>query len=95
MIERHITFNVLPGKGAEFEALFTAEYRPAMSKMPGFIKVELLRENEDPNKYQMTSRFDSLETAAVWRGSSAHEGLKPKIGALYDGSTVQVYTVLA
>jgi heme-degrading monooxygenase HmoA len=95
MIERHVTFNVRPDKGHEFEKLFVNEYRPAMASMPGFVKVELLREHEDPNKYQMVIRFESMETAAAWRNSDKHETLKPKIGALYEGSTVQVYDVLA
>ena len=95
MIERHVTFNVLPDKGRDFEKLFVEEYRPAMSRMPGFVKVELLRSQEDPTKHMMVIRFESLETAAAWRSSDAHQALKPKIGALYDGSTVQVFDVIA
>ena len=44
MIERHVTFNVLPGREQDFEELFTAEYRPAMTAMPGYVKLELLVE---------------------------------------------------
>ena len=36
MIERHVTFHVLPEKTAEFVRLFREEYRPAMATMPGF-----------------------------------------------------------
>ena len=64
MIERHVTFNVLSGKEQAFERLFVEEYKPAMSSMPGFVRVELLREQEDPTQYQMVIRFESLETAA-------------------------------
>ena len=95
MIERHVTFNVLPDKTREFEELFTSKYRPAMAAMPGFIKVELLREQEDPTQYQMVIRFVSMETAAGWRNSDAHLALKPKIKALYDGSKLIVYDVVA
>lgn len=95
MIERHVTFNVLPGKAQDFEKLFSVEYRPAMAAMPGFVKVELLREQEDPTKYKMVIRFESAEMAAAWRSSEAHQALKPKIGALYEGSTLQVYDVVA
>lgn len=95
MIERHVTFNVLPDRAQDFEELFTAEYRPAMAAMPGFVKVELLREQEDPTQYQMVIRFESMETAADWRNSDAHQALKPKIKALYDGSTLKVYDVIA
>jgi len=95
MIERHVTFDVQPGKAGEFERLFSDEYRPAMASMPGFIKVELLREQENPAKYQMVIRFTTLEEAAVWRNSSAHQSLSPKLKALYSASHLQVYEVLA
>jgi antibiotic biosynthesis monooxygenase (ABM) superfamily enzyme len=111
MIERHVTFDVLTGQDAAFEALSMSAYRPAMSKMPGFVNVELLRENtdcpaqvaglrattagDDTTKHQMTIRFESLEAVAAWRNSPDHLALKPEIGALYEGSTVQVYEVIA
>jgi len=95
MIERHVMFNVLPGREQDFEELFTAEYRPAMAGMPGYVKLELLVEQENPTQYQMVIRFESLETAAGWRNSDVHQALKPKIKALYDGSKLQVYDVIA
>lgn len=95
MIERHVTFNVLPGMTQDFVNLFREDYRPAMASMPGFVKVDLLCEQEDPTKYQMVIRFVSIETAAAWRSSEAHQALKPKIKALYQGSTVEVYDVIA
>ena len=95
MIERHVTFNVHPENTKDFEELFTAEYRPAMAAMPGFVKVELLREGENHTQYQMVIRFETMETAAAWRDSDAHLALKPKIKALYDGSKLKVYDVIA
>ena len=95
MIERHVTFNVLPGKEMDFRELFMREYRPAMARMPGYVLVELVRELEDPSKFLMRIRFESAETAAVWRTSAEHQALKPKIGALYDGSSLKVYDVVA
>ncbi len=95
MIERHVTFNVLSDKTQDFEKLFSEEYRPAMVSMPGFVKVELLCEQEDPTQYQMVIRFESTETAAGWRSSEAHQALKPKIKTLYRGSTLKVYDVVA
>jgi heme-degrading monooxygenase HmoA len=95
MIERHVTFNVLPDKTQDFEELFTAEYRPAMAAMPGYVKLELLREEENATQYQMVIRFESRETAAGWRNSEVHQALKPKIKALYDGSKLKVYDVIA
>ena len=82
-------------KTKEFELLFTNEYRTAMASMPGFVKVELLREQESPTQYQMVIRFESLETAAGWRNSDLHLALKPKIKALYAGSRLEVYEVIA
>lgn len=95
MIERHVTFKVLPGKEQVFERLFIEEYRSAMALMPGFISVSLLMEVENPQNYHMVIRFRSAEEAAAWRSSSAHQLLQPKIKALYQESQVQVYEVIA
>lgn len=95
MIERHVTFHVLPDKCLEFERFFSEEYRPAMSAMPGFVRVELLRQAEESAQYQMVIRFESAETAAGWRASAAHQSLGPRIKALYGDSQLQVYEVVA
>ena len=95
MIERHVTFDVIPGKEKEFETLFKEEYSTAMARQPGFISVTLLKENDKEAVYQMVIRFQSLETAAAWRDSEDHKALSPKIKALYKESTVQVYEVTA
>ncbi len=95
MIERHVTFKVIPGKEKDFETLFEEEYRIAMSKQPGFVSVALLKEHEKEAIYQMVIRFQSLETAAAWRDSTDHKALSPKIKALYSESNVQVYEVIA
>jgi heme-degrading monooxygenase HmoA len=95
MIERHVTFEVLPEHEIDFERLFVDEYRPAMSSMPGFEKVELLRDTEHPSQYQMVIRFDTPENAATWRASEAHKAIQPRIKALYSGSNLSVYDVVA
>ncbi len=95
MIERHVTFNVIPGKEKDFETLFKDSYSIAMSKQPGFVSVTLLKEHDQGAAYQMVIRFQSLETAAAWRDSADHKGLSPNIKALYKESTVQVYQVVA
>ena len=94
MIERHVTFDVLPDKTREFERLFSDEYRHAMARMPGFIRVELLSEQENPARYQMVIRFISPEQAAAWRSSNAHQALSPKLKALYSACQLQLYEVL-
>ncbi len=96
MIERHVTFEVIPGKESAFEDLFKTEYAKAMGRQPGFVSVGLLkaREGESP-RYQMLIRFASLETAAAWRDSADHKALQPRMKALYTGSSVEVYEVVA
>jgi heme-degrading monooxygenase HmoA len=94
-IERHVTFHVLPGREAEFEAFFQEQYRPAMAKTEGFIKAELLKDTENPSDLKMVLRFDSLESAADWRASDIHQALKPGLKSLYDGSELKVYQVSA
>lgn len=93
-IERHVTFHVLPEKIEEFERFFENEYRPAMANTEGFIKAELLKGMENPQDLKMVLRFESLESAAVWRASATHSALKPKLKSLYDGSELKVYEVI-
>jgi len=95
MIERHVTFNVIPGQQQDFENLFRQEYSPAMSRQPGFVSVALLKEQEKEAVYQLAIRFESLATAAAWRESADHKALAPKIKALYQDSSVAVYDVIA
>jgi heme-degrading monooxygenase HmoA len=95
MIQRHVTFDVLPEKAAEFEKLFVEEYRPAMSTKKGFCAVELLRRADEPLEYQMVITFESAESAAGWRNSPEHQQLKPRIKSLYSASTLQVFDVIA
>ena len=95
MIERHVTFNVIPGKEKDFETLFQGDYSGAMARQRGFVSVSLLKEYEKETIYQMVIRFQSLETAAAWRDSADHKALSPRIKTLYRESTVQVYEVIA
>jgi antibiotic biosynthesis monooxygenase (ABM) superfamily enzyme len=95
MIERHVTFNVIPEKEKDFETLFREAYGVAMSNHPGFVSVALLKEHEKEAVYQMVIRFQSFETAAAWRDSADHKALSPKIKTLYKESTVRVYEVIS
>ena len=95
MIERHVTFHVIPGKEGDFENLFKEGYRVAMSKQPGFVSVTLLKEHEKETVYQMVIRFQSLETAGAWRDSADHKALSPRLKTLYKESVVQIYEVIA
>jgi len=95
MIERHVTFEVIEDKTQDFENLFAQAYRPAMASMPGFIKVELLRQQDSSTTYQMVIRFETAEAASAWRLSPEHQGLSPRLKALYSTSQLQVYEVIA
>ncbi len=94
MIERHVTFHVIPGKEKDFETLFKEEYSVAMAKQPGFVLVSLLKRLEKEAVYQMVIRFQSLETATAWRDSAEHKTLSPKIKTLYTENSVQIYEVM-
>ena len=95
MIERHITFNVHPGRGADFERFFADRYRPAMAQSPGFVRVELLREAEDRSRYQMVLRWQDTEAATGWRVSPVHQALQPDLAALFSTNEIEVYDVVA
>ena len=95
MIERHVTFNVFPEKKEQFEKMFLEYYRPAMAVMPGFVKVDLLCQSDQKSQYQMVIRFESLEAAADWRNSEAHQSLQPELKTLYSDSKLEVYDLIA
>jgi antibiotic biosynthesis monooxygenase (ABM) superfamily enzyme len=95
MIERHVTFEVFLDKAAAFENFFVNDYRPAMSRMAGFVRADLLRESEAQQNYQMVIRFDSPESAAAWRASADHQALSPVLKAYYSSSHLLVYKVIA
>jgi antibiotic biosynthesis monooxygenase (ABM) superfamily enzyme len=95
MIERHVTFEVLPEKVEQFVAFFADHYRPAMMKSPGFLSVELIVEIDQPACYQMVIRFDSLEQSEAWRSSEAHKALSPILKTFYTSSAVLVYQFVA
>ncbi len=95
MIERHITFNVHPGRIEAFERFFGERYGPTMAKAPGFVRVELLREVDSATRYQMSFRFEDGESAAGWRTSEVHQALQPDLAALHGGTEIQGYEVVA
>ena len=70
-------------------------HQELMATMRGFLKVELLREAQQPSQYQMVIRFESAEASAEWRGSAIHQSLQPVLKSLYSESKLQVYDVVA
>ena len=65
MIERHITFDVHPDRTADFERFFAESYRPPVLEMPGLIECSLLREMEQPTRYQMIFRWEQYASSMV------------------------------
>jgi antibiotic biosynthesis monooxygenase (ABM) superfamily enzyme len=94
MIERHITFSVLPDRTSAFEHFVAGEYGKTMAKAPGFVKIELLREADSSTRYQMVFRFEDAESAASWRTSEAHQALQPALKALHTDMQIQGYEVI-
>lgn len=95
MIERHITFNVHPDRTVDFERFFSGTYRPAMSRARGFVRVELVRETEDPTRYQMMLRFEDAESSAAWRTCAEHQALQPELTSLFSTNEIVGYEVVA
>jgi heme-degrading monooxygenase HmoA len=95
MIERHITFNVLPDRTEAFERFFAERYRPPMVSFPGFVSASLLRAVEPTTTYVMVLRWADGESAAGWRTSPVHEALQPELVALHTGMTIQPFEVVA
>jgi heme-degrading monooxygenase HmoA len=95
MIERHVTFHLLPGGALAFEAFFGSEYRSALAATPGFAGAELLRPIEEDGSRVMVLRFSSAELALAWREGPRHKQLSPAFKSFYQSSDVRVYDVLA
>ena len=95
MIERHITFDVHADRTDAFEAFFSTAYAPTMTKAPGFVRVDLLREMDHPTRYQMVLRWHDVESATGWRTSEAHTALQPALNELFSGNEIQAYDVIA
>ena len=95
MIERHISFEVKPGKTAEFERFFTEDYRPPVLGFQGLIECSLLREADSATRYQMVFRWEHPDDAVAWRVSEVHQGLQPALAELHDGMVIVAYAKVA
>jgi heme-degrading monooxygenase HmoA len=91
MIERHISFAVLPERTAEFERFVAEQYRPPVLEMPGLLECSLLREAEHADRYQMVFRWATAEDAVAWRASEVHQALQPALNALHSGMEIVAY----
>jgi len=94
MIERQLTFHVLPEKETEFGIFSKEEYAPLMAKMEGFVSVNLLQDQEMSGDMNLVRRFESLESTAARCASQAHENHKPRRKSLYDESELTMYDLI-
>ncbi len=91
MIERHISFAVLPDKTADFERFIAEQYRPPVLEMPGLVECSLLRGAEHADRYQLVFRWETADNAVAWRVSEVHQGLQPALNALHAGMEIVAY----
>lgn len=84
MILEMAVLQVKPGKVAEFQDAFrTAE--PIISAAPGYIRHELLPCVEDPHRFLLLVRWQTLEDhTRGFRGSPGYERWKALLHHFYD-----------
>ena len=95
MIERHVSFSVLPGQDRRLRELLRRALPAAGLQMPGLIECILLRESDHADHYQMVFRWESADDAAAWRTSAVHQALQPDLAALHIGMEIVAYTQVA
>ena len=84
MILEIALLDVLPGKTEEFERAF-AEASAIISSMPGYLSHELQRCIEDPERYVLLVRWETLEDHTEgFRGSAGYEEWKRLLHHFYD-----------
>lgn len=83
-----IYFQVAEDKRADFEAMYTNDYVPAMQKQVGYEGSRLLRlfppeiceeiqSEQTPYNYQMNLVFDTEENRRKWAASEEHQVVWP------------------
>ncbi len=84
MILEAVVLPIIPGKEAEFEAAFR-QASPIIASMQGYISHELHRCIEEPGKYLLLVRWQTLEDHTVgFRGSAEYQEWKRLLHHFYD-----------
>ena len=78
MIERHISFDVKPGRGSDFVRFFTEDYRPPVLSFDGLIECSLLLEADSETRYQMVFRWETAENAQRKADAKHDHPLQPE-----------------
>lgn len=95
MIERQIAFTVEEDRAAAFERFIGERYASAVAETPGFVRWTLGREAEEPGRYQLVLRFETVEASAAWRTSPDHQALAPDLRALASIERILQFDVIA
>ena len=95
MIIRQVTLKVSPDRQAELVTFFRDEYRPAMSRQPGFLAARLLKVAGADDELQIELEFEGEEQAAAWRASPDHVRLSPRLKSFTPSLAVKVLSPLA
>lgn len=84
MILEVAMLNVVPTRGAEFEAAF-AEAKAIIASMPGFVSLELHKCLEHKSKYLLLVRWTTLEDhTRGFRSSPRYQEWKALLHHFYD-----------
>lgn len=87
-IELHLDLAVDPAREAEMLRVFENQFRPAVSRQPGFIATKMLKLTATLRgpapagcNYQFVLSFTSEELRQRWVATPTHKGIWPKIEA--------------
>ena|ERR1700681_4479324 len=98
-MEMHIDFAVEPGKEQQMVANYKNNFRPAISKQPGFVMVNLLklrRGAPDQTPYRLVLAFQTEEQRVAWTKTDAHQASFPTIrDTMAKGSKTNSYDDVA
>lgn len=95
MITLHIALHLKAGRGADLEALYREAYVPAITRQDGFRGTTLLRAAEDPDRYEIDIAFDTETQRRTWADGADHAATWPRVVALCEGFTADLYDIIA
>lgn len=87
-IELHLDLAVDPAREQEMLHIFETDFRPAVSRQPGFVEVKMLKLSAalrgpapPGSNYQFVLSFVSEEMRQKWTATPTHKSIWPKIEA--------------
>lgn len=91
-----VIFEVRPAEGRKADYLdISAEMRPMLDEVEGFISVERFQSLNDPRRILSLSFFEDEDAIARWRNLSAHRGAQAKgRKGVFDDYRLRIATVL-